>query len=38
MAQDVSEFGNGPYTGNISAEQLKDIGIKWTIVGHSERR
>ncbi|CAA7403489.1 unnamed protein product [Spirodela intermedia] len=28
----------GAYTGEISAEQLKDIGCKWVILGHSERR
>ena len=29
---------NGAFTGEISAEQLKDSGITWTLVGHSERR
>eukprot|EP00899_Mesostigma_viride_P014710 jgi/Mesvir1/2323/Mv19350-RA.2 len=28
----------GAFTGEISAEQLKDIGLKWVIIGHSERR
>ena len=28
----------GAFTGEISAEQLHDIGIPWVIVGHSERR
>jgi triosephosphate isomerase len=28
----------GAYTGNISAEMLNDIGIQWTLTGHSERR
>ncbi|KAM0946654.1 putative triose-phosphate isomerase [Dioscorea sansibarensis] len=28
----------GAYTGEISAEQLLDIGCKWVILGHSERR
>ncbi|KAI7736369.1 hypothetical protein M8C21_033821, partial [Ambrosia artemisiifolia] len=28
----------GVFTGEISAEQLKDIGCKWVILGHSERR
>lgn len=37
-AQDVSEFGAGAYTGNITAEQLADMGVKWTLTGHSERR
>ena len=29
---------NGAYTGDISASQLKSIGVKYTLVGHSERR
>ena len=28
----------GAFTGEISVEQLKDIGCKWVIHGHSERR
>ncbi|CAD5168721.1 triosephosphate isomerase, chloroplastic-like [Musa acuminata AAA Group] len=28
----------GAFTGEISAEQLVDIGCKWVILGHSERR
>jgi len=30
--------GNGAYTGEIGAHQLKDIGVTWVIIGHSERR
>jgi triosephosphate isomerase (TIM) len=37
-AQDVSQYGRGAYTGNVTADQLTDIGIKWTLTGHSERR
>lgn len=37
-AQDVSKYDKGAYTGEVSAEQLKDIGTKYCIVGHSERR
>ncbi len=37
-AQDVSCFDKGAYTGEISAEQLADAGVKYCIVGHSERR
>ena len=37
-AQDVSKFEKGAYTGEVSASQLEDIGIKYCIVGHSERR
>ena len=37
-AQNISQFKNGAYTGEISAEMLNDLGIHWTILGHSERR
>jgi triosephosphate isomerase len=30
--------GNGAYTGEVSADQLKDMGAAWVILGHSERR
>ncbi len=29
---------SGAYTGEISAEMLKDLGVKYVIIGHSERR
>ena len=28
----------GAYTGDVSAEMLKDFGVRYAIVGHSERR
>jgi len=37
-AQDVWTKGNGAFTGETSAEMLTDMGLKWTLVGHSERR
>ncbi len=37
-AQDVSEFAEGAYTGEVSAAMLADFGCRYTIVGHSERR
>ncbi|MCB4322861.1 triose-phosphate isomerase [Alcaligenes sp. 13f] len=37
-AQDVSVHAKGAYTGEISAAMLADIGCRWVIVGHSERR
>ena len=37
-SQNVFDKPNGAFTGEISAEQLKDSGIGWTLVGHSERR
>ncbi len=36
--QDVSMYEKGSYTGEVSAYQLKSMGIKYAIVGHSERR
>eukprot|EP01027_Heterolobosea_sp_BB2_P024388 GEZU01036723.1.p2 GENE.GEZU01036723.1~~GEZU01036723.1.p2 ORF type:complete len:260 (-),score=102.88 GEZU01036723.1:121-900(-) len=29
---------NGAFTGEISADMLKDFGVNWVILGHSERR
>ena len=37
-SQDVSFKSMGAYTGDISAKQLKSIGVNYSIVGHSERR
>ena len=37
-AQDVSEHAAGAYTGEVSAEQLLRAGVKYVIIGHSERR
>ena len=37
-AQDVWTQGNGAFTGETSAEMLKDCKVGWAIVGHSERR
>lgn len=37
-AQDVSPFPPGSYTGAVSADQLKDLGVKYCLIGHSERR
>lgn len=37
-AQNVWISKGGAFTGEISAEQLLDIGCKWVILGHSERR
>ncbi len=37
-AQNVSQRGNGAYTGEISTGMLLDVGCKYVILGHSERR
>jgi len=37
-AQNCSQHASGAYTGEVSAEMLKSIDIRYCIVGHSERR
>ena len=37
-AQDVSAHEAGAYTGEVSATMLQDFGVRYCIVGHSERR
>ncbi|MFT3804610.1 MAG: triose-phosphate isomerase [Burkholderiaceae bacterium] len=37
-AQNVAAWDNGAYTGEVSAAMLADLGIAWTLIGHSERR
>jgi triosephosphate isomerase len=37
-AQDVSERAPGAFTGDIAAAMLADVGCRWVIAGHSERR
>jgi len=36
--QDCYNVVSGAFTGEVSATMLKDIGINWCLVGHSERR
>lgn len=37
-AQNVSGFNNGPYTGEVSASQIKSLDVDYVLIGHSERR
>jgi len=37
-AQDVSQHANGAYTGEVAASMLRDFGVRYVLVGHSERR
>ena len=37
-AQDVSAHDAGAYTGEVSATMLRDFGVRYVLVGHSERR
>lgn len=36
--QNISEYGLGTYTGEVSVNQATSIGVKYAIVGHSDRR
>lgn len=37
-AQDVSQHEKGAFTGEVSAPMLRELGVRYAIVGHSERR
>ncbi|WP_100443985.1 triose-phosphate isomerase family protein [Glycomyces xiaoerkulensis] len=37
-AQDVAEHDSGPYTGEVSAASLSQVGCRYAEVGHAERR
>lgn len=37
-AQDVSQHEVGAYTGEVSAAMLREFGVRYVLVGHSERR
>lgn len=37
-AQNINQFEQGAYTGEVSASMLTSIGVMHTLVGHSERR
>src|SRR3989304_10446301 len=37
-AQNMHYEASGAYTGEVSATMLKDIGCRWVLLGHSERR
>jgi len=37
-AQNISEYADGPYTGEVSAAMVKDAGASFCLIGHSERR
>lgn len=37
-AQDCSHSESGAYTGEVAATMLEDLGCRWVILGHSERR
>lgn len=37
-SQDVSKFAKGSYTGEVCAKGLKYLGVKYCLIGHSERK
>lgn len=37
-AQDCSRFAEGGHSGEVTATALRDMGVKWVMVGQSERR
>ena len=37
-AQNVSDEEEGSFTGEVSAQMLKNLGVEYVIVGHSDRR
>ena len=37
-AQNISQYDNGAYTGEVSGKMLADLNTKYVIIGHSERR
>lgn len=37
-AQNMSEHNGGAYTGEIAAQMLKELSVRYVILGHSERR
>lgn len=37
-SQNISEYEQGAYTGEISASMLKEFDVQYALVGHSERR
>ena len=37
-SQNVSQHENGAFTGDVSAEMLAEVGVRYSLCGHSERR
>ena len=37
-AQNMAFAEHGAYTGEVSVGMLKEVGVQWVIIGHSERR
>ena len=37
-SQNICQFNNGSYTGEISAQMISELGCDYVLIGHSERR
>lgn len=37
-SQDVSKYDKGSYTGEVCAKGLKSLGVRYVLIGHSERK
>jgi len=37
-SQDLSKYSKGSYTGEVCAKGLKSLGVKYALIGHSERK
>ncbi len=37
-AQNIFDEESGPYTGEVSAKMIKDVGATYVVIGHSDRR
>ena len=37
-SQDLSKFNKGSYTGEVCAKGLRSLGVKYSLIGHSERK
>ena len=37
-SQDLSKYSKGAYTGEVCAKGLKSLGVKYALIGHSERK
>ena len=37
-SQNINSNNSGSYTGEVSAEMVRSLGVEYTIIGHSERR
>ncbi|MGM9834757.1 MAG: triose-phosphate isomerase [Bacilli bacterium] len=37
-SQDISKYASGPYTGEVTASQLASLNVKYSLIGHCERK